>query len=58
MGHVNREEEESEGNKRKTRTGVIKVLVIIHKRTKKINPSIAWFMFHHIYLIYSGIKNK
>ena len=37
---------------------MIKVLGLIHKREKKSDPRIAWFMFHNIYLMYSDIKNK
>ena len=37
---------------------MIKVSDLSHKRAKKSDPRIAWFMFHRIYLIYSDIKNK
>ena len=49
---VNKEEEQ----KRKTRTGMIKVLVLSHNREKQIDPRIAWFMFQNIYLVYCNIK--
>ena len=38
---VNIEEEESQGQKQKIRTGTIKVLSLSHKRAKKSGPSIA-----------------
>ena len=44
--------------KRKTRTGIIQVLVLSHKREKQCDPRLAWEMFHKIYHIYSDIKNK
>ena len=37
---------------------MIKVLGLGHKREKKIDPRLAWFMFHKIYHIYSAINNK
>ena len=40
------------------RTGMIKVLELIHKREKQKNPRLAWFMFHNIYRMYSDTKNK
>ena len=56
--HVNREEEEAEGQKRRTRTGMIKVSGLSHKRSKQSDPRLSWFMFHKIYCMYSYIKNK
>ena len=55
---VNREEEEAEGEKRKTGTGTIKKLVLSHKRSKQSDPRLAWFMLHKIYCMYIYIKNK
>ena len=55
---VNREEEESEGQKRKTRTGIIKVLGLIHKRETQSDPRLAWFMVQNIYRMYHNINNK
>ena len=55
---VNRNEEGAEGQKRRTRTGMVKFLGIINKRENKGDPSLAWFMFHKIYCMYSDIKNK
>ena len=55
---VNKEEDKSEGQRRKTRTGIIKVLVLIQKRAKKCDPRIAWEMLHKIHHMYSDIKNK
>ena len=55
---VNRNEEGAEGQKQRMRTGMIKVLGLNHKRKNQSNPSIAWFMFHKIYCMYSDIKNK
>ena len=37
---------------------MIKVLDLVHKRTKQSDPGLVWFMFHNIYQIYSDIKNK
>ena len=55
---VNREEEEAEGQKRKTITGMIKVLGLNHNREKRSDPRLAWFMFHKIYCVYVDINNK
>ena len=40
------------------RTGMIKVLGLIHKREKQSYPRLAWFMSHKIYRMYSDIKKK
>ena len=45
---VNKEEENAEGQKRKTRTRIIKFSGLSHKREKKCNPRLAWEMFHRI----------
>ena len=37
---------------------MIIVLVLRHKRAKKSDPRLAWFMLHKIYLMYSDINNK
>ena len=58
IGRVNKSEENSEGQNRKTTTGLIKVLGLIHKRAKHCDPRLAWEMFHNIYHMYSDIKNK
>ena len=58
IAFVNKEEENSEGQKRETVTGIIKVLGLIHKRGKQFDPRLAWEMFHKIYHMYSDIKNK
>ena len=47
-----------EGQKRKTRTGIIKVLGLSHKREKQCDLRLAWEMFHKIHHMYSDIKNK
>ena len=44
--------------KRKPRTGMIKVLGLIHKREKQIDPRLAWVMFQKIYPMYRYINNK
>ena len=58
IARVNKEEENSEEQKRKTTTGIIKVSVLSHKRAKKCDPRLAWEMFHKIYHMYNDIKNK
>ena len=55
---VNKEEDSAEGQKIKTRTGIIKVLSLNHKRAKQCDPRLAWEMFHKIHRMYSDIKNK
>ena len=55
---VNKEEENIEGQKIKMTTGTIKVYGLIHNREKKSDLRLAWEMFHKIYHMYSGIKNK
>ena len=47
---INIYKEGAEGQKRRTRTGMIKVSVLIHSREMKNDPRLAWFMFHKIYL--------
>ena len=41
-----------------TRTGIINVSGLIHKREKQCDLRLAWEMFHKIYHMYSYIKNK
>ena len=55
---VNEEEKKLEEKKRKTRTGMIKCLVLIHKRAKQSYPRITWLMFQNIYLMYRNTNNK
>ena len=55
---VNKEEENAEGQKRKTMIGTIKVSGLSHKRAKQCDLRLAWEMFHKIYHMYSDIKNK
>ena len=55
---VNKEEGKTEGRKRKTKTGMIKVSDLIHKRENKSDPRIACIMFQYIYLAYQDTKNK
>ena len=57
IARVNKEEDNAEGQKRKTRTGIIKVSGFIHKRAKQCDPRLAWETFHKIYHMYSDIKN-
>ena len=56
--HININEDGSERQKLRTRTGLIKVLGLIHKRERQSNPMLAWSMFHKIYRMYSDISNK
>ena len=56
--HVNKEEENTEGQKRKTTTGKIKVYRLIYKRANQSGPRLAREMFHNIYHMYIDIKNK
>ena len=58
IARVNKEEENSEGQKRKTTTGTINVSGLSHKRENKSGPRLAWEIFHNIYHMYSDIKNK
>ena len=58
IARVNKEEDNAEGQKMKTRTGIIKVLGLSHKRSKQCGPKLAWDMFHTIHHMYSDIKNK
>ena len=55
---VNKEEENTEGKKRKMKKGTMNVSGLFHKRSKKSDPGLAWEMFHKIYHMYSNIKNK
>ena len=58
IARVNKEDDNAEGQERNTRTGIIKVLGLIHKRAKECDPRLAWEMFHKIHHMYSDIKNK
>ena len=58
IARVNKEEGNAEGHKRKTRTGIMKVSGLSHKRAKQCDPRLAWEMFHKIHHMYSDIKNK
>ena len=55
---VNRNEEGAEVHKQKTRTGLIKVSGLRHKKENQSDPRFAWFMFYRIYRIYIDIKNN
>ena len=55
---VNKEEENTEGQKRKTATGTIKVSGLGHKRENHSDLRLAWEMLHRIYNMYSDMKNK
>ena len=37
---------------------MVNVLGFSHKRKKRSDTRLAWFLFHRIYLIYSDINNK
>ena len=54
----NKEEENAEGQKRKTRTGIIKVSGLSHMKENQCDPRLAWEMFHKICHMYIDIKNK
>ena len=58
IARLNKEEENAEGQKRNTRTGIIKVSGLSHKRAKQYDPRLSWDMFHKIYNMYSDINNK
>ena len=55
---INKEEENAEGQKRKTTIGTIKVSGLSHKRAKQSDIWLAWENFLNIYNMYSDIKNK
>ena len=58
IAQVNKEEDNAEGQKRKTKTGIIKIPGSSHKRAKQCDLRLAREMFHKIYHMYSDIKNK
>ena len=58
IARVNKGEDNEEGQKRKMRTGIIKISGLSHKRGKQCDPRLAWEMFHTIHHMYSDIKNK
>ena len=58
IARVNKEEYNSEGQKRKTRTVIIKYLGLGHKRENQCDTRLAWEMFHKIHHMFSDIKNK
>ena len=58
IARVNKEEDNAEVQKRKTRTGIMKVSGLSHKRAKQCDPRLAWEMFHKIHHMYIDIKNK
>jgi hypothetical protein len=55
---VNAKEEDMEGQKRKSRTGEIKVAGLSNKRAKQSDPILAWLMFHSICRMYRHMRNK
>ena len=55
---VNKEKENAEGQNRKTRTVIIKVSGLSHKRSKQCDPRLDWEISHKIYHMYSDINNK
>ena len=58
IARVNNEEENVEGQKRKTMTGTIMVSGLGQMRANQSDTKLAWEMFHKIYRMYSDIKNK
>ena len=58
IARVNKEEDNAEGQKRKTRTGIIKVSGLSHKRAKQCDTRLTWEIFHKIHHMYIDIKNK
>ena len=58
IARVNKEKDNAEEQKIKTRTGIIKVTGLSHKRAKQYDPRLAWKMFHKIHHMFSDIKNK
>ena len=55
---VNINEEGAEGHKLRTRTGMIKVLGLSHKRERQSDTKLSYFMFYNIFCMYSGINNE
>ena len=55
---VNINEEGSEGQKQRTRTVMIKFLVLSHKMAEQSDLRLACFMFHNLYRMYINSKNK
>ena len=55
---VNKEEENSEGEKRKKITGKIKFYGLSHKRVNQSDPELSREIFHKICYMYSDINNK
>ena len=53
---LNRNKEGVERQKQIIGPGMIQVLGLSHKREKKSDFRLAWFMFHNIYRMYSDIK--
>ena len=58
ISRVNKEEENSEGEKRKKITGKIKVYGLSHKRGNQSDPELSREIFHKIFYMYSDINNK
>ena len=58
IARLNKEEDNAEGQKRKTRTRIIKVSGLSHKREKQCYPRLTWELFHKIHHMYSDINNK
>ena len=55
---MNRREEEAEGQKLKTRTGIIEFSELIYERGKQSGPRITWFVLHKTYCMYIDADNK
>ena len=58
IARVNKEEENSEGNKRNKTKGIINFMGLSHRRENQCDPRLAWEIFNKIYHIYSDLNNK
>ena len=55
---VNKREDGHDNQRKKSRTGLVKVSSIINNRSRQSDPRLAWLMFHKIAQMYREIRQK
>ena len=55
---VNNIEDGQNNQRKKSRTGLVKVSIISNNRTRQSDPRLAWLMFHKISQMYRDIREQ
>ena len=58
MKKVNNIEDVHDKQRKKSRTGLVKVLSISNNRARQSDPRLAWLMFHKITQMYRDIREQ